>query len=52
MKSLFLHDFLISLALTLLIGGMVLLIALGLSAKPSPMEPRKSERLSIEELQR
>jgi hypothetical protein len=49
---LFLHDFLISLALTLLIGGMILLIALGLSAKPSPLEAKKSERLSIEELQR
>jgi hypothetical protein len=50
--KLFLHDFAISLALTLIIGGMIILIALGLSAKPSPLEAKKSERLSVEELER
>jgi hypothetical protein len=43
--KLFLHDFLISLALTLLIGGMILLIALGLSAKPPPLDVKKPEEL-------
>jgi hypothetical protein len=52
MKSLFLHDFLIALVLTLLIGGMILLIALGLLAKPPPLDVTKPATWSVEELQR
>jgi hypothetical protein len=49
---LFLHDFLIAFTLTLTIGGMILLLALGLSAKPSPLDVKKPATWSIEELQR
>jgi hypothetical protein len=51
MKSLFLNDFLIAFVLTLLLGGMILLIALGLLAKPSPSDPKKPANWSVEELQ-
>jgi hypothetical protein len=52
MKSLFLHDFLIAFVATLLIGGMILLIALGLLAKPPPLDVTKPATWSVEELQR
>jgi hypothetical protein len=51
MKSLFLHDFLIAFVLTLLLGGMILLVALGLLAKPMPMDAQKPATWSVEELQ-
>jgi hypothetical protein len=38
--------------LTLLIGGMILLIALGLLAKPPPLDVTKPATWSVEELQR
>jgi hypothetical protein len=50
--KLFFRDFLIALVLTLLIGGMILLIALGLLAKPPPLDVTKPATWSVEELQR
>jgi hypothetical protein len=54
MKSLFLHDFLITFALTLLLLGIPLWggIWVGKLAKLEPWEARKSEKLSIAELQK
>jgi hypothetical protein len=47
-----LRDFLIGFVVTLVIGSMILLLALGLLAKPSPMDAKKPATWSIEELQR
>jgi hypothetical protein len=50
--KLFINDFLIAFALTLVLGGMLLLSALAFLSTPPTMEAKKSERLSVEELQR
>ena len=50
--KLFFHDFLIALVATLLLGGMILLIALGLSAKPMPMDAQKPATWSVERVAR
>jgi len=50
--KLFFRDFLIAFVLTLLLGGMILLIALGLLAKPLSLDPKKPANWSVEELQR
>lgn len=50
--KLFIHDFLIALGLTLLLGGIVLVVTLSLLAKPPVLEGKKSDRWSVEELQR
>ena len=52
MKSLFLHDFLIALVLTLLIGGMLLSAAFFLAKTTPAMEAKKPATWSVEELQR
>jgi hypothetical protein len=50
--KLFFRDFLIALVLTLFIGGMILLIALGLLVKPPLLDVTKPATWSVEELQR
>jgi hypothetical protein len=50
--KLFVRDFLITFALTLLIGGAALLLILSLAAKPTPLDAKKPATWSIAELER
>jgi hypothetical protein len=46
----FLSNILIGLTLTLLLGGMILLVILGLLTKPPPLEAKKPATWTVDEL--